>query len=176
MVAPCHKCQKRVTYSSGIICANFGETRCQFPKCNSAWCTECFVPHELDLSEVKVPVDFHGASLEELEDNTRFMQARPGDHLCTLFQCPDCQSQNIRGRTLKDGMIADECFKSLAIHASLDSFWSHLTNTVKNHVREVRFIARYADTHGMEALPPMGLFEQGDHRGMLQAIWWRCAP
>ena len=47
-----------------------------------------------------MPRDFNGASLAEVDDEIRFRQARPGDHLCVPFQCPNCQSQNIRGRSI----------------------------------------------------------------------------
>ena len=49
---------------------------------------------------MKLPRDFNGASLAEIDDEKRFGEARPGDHLCCAFQCPNCQSQNIRGKDL----------------------------------------------------------------------------
>ncbi len=45
---PCLKCQNRVTFESGIICANFGSRRGHFPVCNGAWCATCFKSHPLD--------------------------------------------------------------------------------------------------------------------------------
>lgn len=42
--------------------------------------------------------DFYGALLVEVEDEARFRVACPVDHLCTIFQCPNFQSQNIRGK------------------------------------------------------------------------------
>jgi len=64
-------------------------TRGRFAKCSSAWCAECFTPSPLDPCVVKLPEDFVGADPEEVGEKERFMQARPGDHMCTSFQCPN---------------------------------------------------------------------------------------
>ncbi len=47
-----------------------------------------------------MPWYFNGVSLAELEDKIWYKQARPGDHLCVPFQCPNCQSQNLQGKSL----------------------------------------------------------------------------
>lgn len=166
---PCRKCQKTVTYESGIVCANFGTTRGRFSPCQGAWCAECFSPHDLDACIIKIPLDFEGTSLAEIEDLNRFKLARPGDHVCCTFQCPNCQSQNIRGLDLTDS-IQDEAFECLCIRATLDAFWSRSTHTVGNHVREVRHMVRYGTALGLVPLPPLGPFPLGKHHGMLQAI------
>jgi len=145
-------------------------TRGRFRRCDAAWCGKCFTPHELDPCDIAVPKDFDGATLDELEEKRRFMEARPGDHLCASFQCPNCQSQNIRGRDLVPDNITDECFKSLCTRATLDAFWAHSTNTIAGHVREVKYLTKYGSALGFEALPPLGPFPLGEHRGMLQAI------
>ena len=69
-----------------------------------------------------MPRDFHGASLAEVEDEIRFRIARAGDHLCNAFQCPNCQSQNIRGKDLERGNARDEALESVITRAMLDSF------------------------------------------------------
>lgn len=166
---PCQNCHKTVTYESGIICANYGARRGIFQPCTAAWCANCFVPHDLDCSEVKVPLDFQGASLSEIEDEVRFKTARPGDHICTAFQCPNCHSQNIRGKDLGES-ISDEAFKCMVIRAILDAFWSHSSKTVSGHVTEVRFMTRYGRACGFNPCPPLGPFPLGHHLGMLQAI------
>ena len=89
---------------------------------------------------MKVPRDFHGVKLSELEDEVRYQQARPGDHLCLPFQCPNCQSQNIRGLDLEVGAIEDEAFECIVIRATLDAFWSRASKTISGHVKEVRFM------------------------------------
>jgi hypothetical protein len=161
----CLVCLKRVTYKSGIICANYGQTRGRFQRCRGAWCAECFTSHELDCFEVKLPRDFNGASLAE-----RFKVARAGDHLCCAFQCPNCQSQNIRGRDIDRSKARDVAFEALVIRATLDAFWSHATSTVRSHVSEARFLARYGDFLGFDAMPALGPFPLYHHGGMLQAI------
>jgi hypothetical protein len=92
---PCRRCQSWLTFELGIICANFGVHQGHFPACDGAWCGTCFTTHPLDHFEVKMPRDFNGASLAELEDKIHFREAHPGDHLCISFQCPNFQSQNI---------------------------------------------------------------------------------
>ena len=87
---PCQNCPKRVTYQSRIICANFGATHGCFPKCEQAWCAECFIPFHLDPKVIKMPVDFMGADINKVGDHRRFMVARTGDHVVTSFQCSNC--------------------------------------------------------------------------------------
>ena len=123
----------------------------------------------MDCFEIKMPEDFYGVDLTEEEDAHRFRKARPGDHLCSAFQCPHCQSQNIRGCNLINS-IPDESFKCLCIRATLDTFWAHSTNTVGNHLRETRFLLRYGESMGFQPLPPLGPFPLGEHLGMMQAI------
>lgn len=119
---------------------------------------------------MKVPRDFYGASLEETGDRDRFKVARPGDHLCCAFQCPNCQCQNIKGHDLHTNNINDEAFRCLVIRATLDAFWCHETKTVEGHVREYRFMRRYGDSLGFSPFPVMGPFAVGHHMGMMQAI------
>lgn len=83
-------------YKLGIICANFGYPYGRFPLCEAAWCADCFTPHDMDCFEIKMPGDFYGVDLTEEEDAHCFLKARAGDHLCSVFQCSNCQSQNIR--------------------------------------------------------------------------------
>jgi hypothetical protein len=94
---------------------HFGYHRGHFLVCNSAWCTSCFTSHPLDCFEVKMPRDFNGALLAEVEDEVRFKQARPGDHLCISFQCPSCQSQNIRGKGIDPNLIDNLIFECMVI-------------------------------------------------------------
>ena len=127
--------------------------------------------HELDTFEAAVPRDFNGASLAEVEDEIRFQKARPGDHLCTAFQCPNCQSQNIRGRDLEPGEVEDEAFDAVCKRVILDAFWSHSSATVAGHVREVKFIIDYARMLAIRnPFPRLGPFPKYHHLGMLQAM------
>ena len=71
------------------------------------------MPHQLHIFGVTLPQDFNGASLAEVEDEVRFKKARPGDHICCMFQCPNCQSQNIQGRDIVQGNIEDGYFEAV---------------------------------------------------------------
>ena len=109
-------------------------------------------------------------SLAEVEVEVRYKQARPGDHLCCPFQCPNCQSQNIRGRNLKSGLIDDEAFECVVIRANLDAFWSRASKTVASHVREVRFMTRYGEALGFDPLSRLGPWPLYQHLGMQEAV------
>jgi hypothetical protein len=124
----------------------------------------------MDCFEIKLPRDFNGASLAEVDDEMRFKVARPGDHLCTAFQCPNCQSQNIRGVDLDLRRAGDLAFEALAVRATLDAFWAHATGTIKSHVTNVRFMSRYGDALGFLPMPPLGPYPLYQHCGMLEAI------
>ena len=105
-----------------------------------------------------------------MEDEKRFRVARPGDHLCCAFQCPNCHSQNIRGKDLDRSKAEDLGFEALVIRATLDAFWSHASSTVASHVSEVRFMSRYGDALGLDPMPTLGPFPLYRHNGMLQAL------
>ena len=130
-------------YKSGIICANFGYCHGHFPVYNLAWCILCFTTHPLDCFEVKKPRNFNGALLAEVEDEVHFKQARPRDHLYIPFQCPSCQSQNIRGKGIDPNLIDNLIVECMVIQATLDASWSHSSKTIANHVQEARNMARY---------------------------------
>ena len=117
-----------------------------------------------------MPRDFNGASLSEIEDDIRFRQARPGDHLCSPFQCPVCHSQNIRGCGLAVGVMEDETFECLVTRATLDAFWSRSSKTVAGHVREVKFMIKYGGILRFDPFPPLGPWPLYTHLGMLQAL------
>ena len=65
---PCVKCQNRVTYKFGIICANYGHARETWTVCRNTYCGDCFVAHPLDNFVSVVPRYYNGASLAEIED------------------------------------------------------------------------------------------------------------
>ena len=168
---PCASCRKHVTFKSGVICANYGTTRGAFRECRGAWCADCFVAHDLDSFETAVPRDFNGASLAEVEDEIRFRKARPGDHLCCPFQCGNCQSINLRGRPLEEGVLEDEIFLATFTRCQLDSFWDRATSTVSSHVREAIFTVGYAELLDIPyPYPALGPYTTGEHLGMLQAM------
>jgi hypothetical protein len=117
-----------------------------------------------------MPRDFNGASLAEVEDELCFKQAWPGDHLCTPFQCPNCQSQNIRGKAIHPNLVDDLVFECMVVRATLDSFWSCTSKTIGNHVREVRNMARYGKMFGYPPMPVLGPWPLYSHLRMDAAI------
>ena len=118
-----------------------------------------------------MPRDFNRASLAEIEDKIRFSQAHPGDHLCIPFQCPNCQSQNIRGRSIDTSLIHDLVFECMVVQATLDAFWSRASKMVGNHVREVRNMAQYGRMFRYPPrMPVLGLWPLYTHLGMDAAV------
>ena len=117
-----------------------------------------------------MPHDFNGASLAEVDDELRFCQARPGDHLCVPFQCPNCQSQNIRGRLIDPTYMDDLVLECMLIRATLDAFWSRASTTVANHVREVKNMARYGQMFRYSPMPVLGPWPLYTHLGMDAAL------
>jgi hypothetical protein len=103
-----------------------------------------------------MPRDFNGESLAELEDEIRFRQARPGDHLCIPFQCPNCQSQNIQGRNIDTTLIDDLVLECMVVRTTLDAFWSRVSKTVGNHIQEVRNMACYGRMFQYPPMPVLG--------------------
>ena len=86
------------------------------------------------------------------------------------FQCPTCQSRNIRGTDLDSSDARDQAFECIMIRLQLDAFWSHATRTVAGHVREVKFMVKYAEQLGIRSpMPKLGPFPLGSLRGALQA-------
>jgi hypothetical protein len=117
-----------------------------------------------------MPHNFNGALLAEVEDEVRFKQACPGDHLCIPFQCPSCQSQNIRGKGIDPNLIDNLVFEYMVIQATLDAFWSCSSKTIANHVREARNMAQYGQMLGYSNMPVMGSWALSNHLGMDAAV------
>ena len=103
------------------------------------------------------------------EDEYRFRQARPGDHVVCSFQCEVCQVRNLRGHTPTQS-LQDEALCALVRRANLDAFWSRSSGTVRGQVTEVRFQLRYGTALGLEMYPPLGPFPLGQHNGMKEAV------
>jgi hypothetical protein len=149
-----------------IICANYGSRQGHFPACNRAWCASCFTVHLLDQFEVRIPQDFNGTSLAELEDEIHFKQARPGNHLCLPFQCPNYQSQNLQGKSIDPSHVNNLVLECMIIRTTLDTFWSRATKTTSNHVQEFRNIARYRQMLRYLPMPVLGPWDLHSHLGM----------
>ena len=159
-----------MTFESGVVCANYGLHQGHFPACRGTWCTPCFTVHPLDRFEVMLPWNFNGASLAELEDEIRFKQARPRDHRCVPFQCPNCQSQNLQGKSIDPSHVDNLILECMIIRATLDAFWSQATKTISNHVQEVRNMACYGRMLHYSPMPIVGPWNLHLHLGMDAAV------
>ena len=106
----------------------------------------------------------------EEADETRFLQARAGDHMMIPFQCDTCHFRNI---TKRDPDLRDyRDLESLEYirRASLDAFWSREPSTVKKNLQG---ILRVESTMQRLRLPPVSrtkAMELKDECGMLAAI------
>jgi hypothetical protein len=167
---PCLRCLKRVTFELGINCVNYGSHRGNFPACNEAWHASCFTVHPLDQFEVRMPWVFNGVSLAELEDEIHFKQARPGDHLCVPFHCPNCQSRNLQGKSIDPSHVDNLVLECMTIRVTLDTFWSWATKTISNHIREVRNMAQYGQILRYLHMPVLRPWDLHSHLGMDEAI------
>ena len=102
--------------------------------------------------------------MTELECSNRFKKAHPGNNLGMVFQCPNCQCQNIRGTDLVKGDAECEVFEAVCTRATMDAFWSRASQTVANHAREVIFLVKYAEMLDIPSIfPQMGTFSRGHH-------------
>jgi hypothetical protein len=117
-----------------------------------------------------MPCNFNWASLAEVEDEVRFKQARPGDHLCIPFQCPSYQSQNIRGKGIDPSLNDDLVFKCMVIRATLDAFWSCSSKTIVNRIPEARNMAQNGQMLGYSLMPVLGPWSFSKHLGMDAAV------
>jgi hypothetical protein len=140
----CRRCQSRVTFELGIICTTYGVHRGHFPACDGAWCGTCFTAHPLDCFKVKMPRDFNGASLAELEDKICFREAVPGTTFVYFFN-----ARISKVRTSKDGVLIPHLLKTLYLSA----WWSKppWTPFGQEHPRQLEITSERSGTWpGME--------------------------
>jgi hypothetical protein len=119
-----------------------------------------------------VQLDEDGEVICNPGDETRFMEARAGDHLMTQFQCETCHFRNIMGR---DPMVelcdGDRELMTDFRRALLDAFWSREPPTVRGNLIEAIRGERYGDRTGMPSVTPaMGPFPLEDSSGMKVAV------
>jgi hypothetical protein len=117
-------------------------------------------------------LDDEGELIKNPGDETRFMEARAGDHLMTQFQCETCHFRNIMGRDpLTDISAGDRELMGDLRRALLDAFWSREPPTVKGNLIEAVRGERYGDRTGMPSVTPeMGPFPLEDTSGMKAAL------
>jgi len=153
------------------VCANFGETRGLGPPCRGTWHAKCYRQFDNDKFPVLKASDLDDSMVDpddfaEEEDESRFMEARDGDHLMTPFQCDDCHFCNARKR-LPINTEQDKLFQLCIRRALLDSLWSRERSTVSKNRNELRLYLEIAATLGNDSpLPPRGPFPVQDLDGI----------
>ena len=75
----------------GIFCVSFATPCLNWLVYSKIWCSKCYCVAYTDSYMVQQPVDKDGAPLEELEDDTHYIEGCDGDHLMMVFQCDLCQ-------------------------------------------------------------------------------------
>jgi hypothetical protein len=91
-------CGKYLRSTDGIFCANFYSKLGRSFPCKSAWCGSCYKPTSTLDFPIKMQVDEDGEEIRDPGEESRFLEARAGDHLMTPFQCGTCHFRNVMGR------------------------------------------------------------------------------
>jgi hypothetical protein len=120
---------------------------------------------------VKTQVDDDGKVILDPGEETRFVEARAGDHLMTPFQCDTCHFRNFMGRSPVMTNLLDKEIFGFIRQANLDSFWCRAKSTVAANMREGVHMEKTVDRLGMPPVtPPMGPYPSTDSVGMKMAI------
>jgi hypothetical protein len=116
---------------------------------------------------VRAQYDDDGDIIEEPGGETKFLEARRGDHLMVLFQCDECHFQNITGRNPLEWKESDQDVLEFIRRANLDSFWDRSRNTVASNVGDAWRMESLGKKLGIGPMsPPMGPFPLKDTLGM----------
>ena len=106
-------------------------------------------------------------------DVNQYRYGRAGDQVMVGFQCDLCHFRNLCYRDPVMGDTADEALMCGIQTATLDSFWSRATSTVKGNFSRVRELHRLGQRLGLSSttvLPILGPFPLYDSFGMAQAV------
>jgi hypothetical protein len=165
-------CGKHIKDRAGVFCANFWSARGLYAPCERCWCGKCYTPIGNKEFPVKKLVDEDGIDQTQPGDEKRFMEARPGDHLMTPFQCDLCHFRNMMGRNPVLTLWSDREILEYVRRANLDAFWSREVSTIAKNLSAARKMERkVADRLGLPSItPPMGPFPLKDEGGMAPAI------
>jgi len=155
-----------------VVCGNFGILRNRGYYCDNAWHGKCFTSHPDDRFPTaklqSVNARLREEDYPEAPKLGKYNIARDGDHLITPFQCVDCHFINMKKRLPIEGHSGDRLLENCIRRATLDSFWSRATGTVKNNQRELRKFLENMALLGVdeEALAPRGPHPTRDTWGM----------
>ena len=85
----------------------------------------------------------------EEADKHRFLEARGGDHLVTMFQCALCHFRNIHLRDPGAGPM-DNRLLSFIRRATMDAFWSREASTVRQTSQQLKRAIALGSEMGLE--------------------------
>lgn len=119
-------------------------------------------------------LDSDGEPVTRNGEQDRFQKGRRGDHLMVNFQCGLCHFRNLHWRDPNPRSPRDEWSLCCIRRASLDSFWSRASSTVRGNLarqREMMGIGQHQfDFHADDLIPPMGPRDLKDEVGMRVAM------
>ena len=115
-----------------LFCGNYGVIRGALKICQRSWHPKCYKASKLMDFWIACPENNEGVKWRKKKEETRFLNARKGDVLCSPFQCDYCWFANI---TKKDAnhWFSDDVRKLAFIRrVNLDVMWSREPSTVAN--------------------------------------------
>jgi hypothetical protein len=105
----------------------------------------------------QTPVADDGVDQRLVGDELRFLEARNGDNLLTLFQSDLCHFRNILGRGLVPSSFKDCKIMTFIRRTNLDSAWAREPNTVSANLLKAVRMECFTDKLGLPSVtPPMG--------------------
>jgi len=160
-----------ITEGAGLFCGNFSSSRENWTACNQVWCGRCYKALDNGEFPIAKPTDEDGNTINDPEEDARYMEARNGDNLLTPFQCDLCHFRNVMKRD-PAGSPQDVRILKLIRRANLDALWSREPGTVRSTLVSCRQGGRIATYLGFrdELFQPLGPFPIEDSFGMAPAI------
>jgi len=144
----CGVCRRLLMDGGGVFCGNFCYKRGPWKPCQQAWCGPCYTPTDNLGFPIALPTDEEGVTAMDPDDAKRFLQARNGDILVTLFQCDTCHFRNLMGRDPIANLAPDVRVLKLIRRANLDALWSRKPSTATGVLLTCRQGARVASSLG----------------------------
>ena len=156
---------------NGIFCANFATPRGCWEACNSAWCSECYTPHDKDCFRAAIKEDSSGFEWNSKRDKLMYKKRRDGDHLHVTMHCDLRVFRNLTFRNPIETSEVDELLLCCIRRVNLDAFWSRASKTVGATKRDVGTMLRLWESVGIvPTFQALGPFPVGDTLGYGLAI------
>jgi hypothetical protein len=136
-------CGKHIKDGTGVFCAtNFRSATEYYAPCERCWCGKCYAPIGTKAFLIKKLVDEDEIDQTRPGDEKRFMEARPGDHLMTPFQCDLCHFRKMMGRNPVLTLWSDREILEYVKQANVDAFWSQEVSTVAKNLSATKQMER----------------------------------